>query len=101
MSWDAPHPDVTSYPLCSDRPEATRADIELFLKQCSQTQLETKLRAVQQRLGSPDERPGDLDCAQMIGHQLNNVLTIQRVNEILRQLDELEQPTDARDETDA
>jgi len=90
---------VTSYPLCSDRPNASRADIELFLKQCSLAQLETKLRAIQQRLGTPDERPGDLDCAQMIGHQINNHLTVQRVNELLRQLDEAESFPEPRDAT--
>jgi len=88
MPCDAPHPDVTAYPLCADRPNDSRADIELFLKQCTQAQLETKLRTIQLRLGSPAERPGDLDCAQLIAHQLNNLLTVQRVNEILRQLDE-------------
>ena len=90
---------MTSYPLCSDRPNASRADIELFLKQCSLAQLETKLRAIQQRLGTPDERPGDLDCAQMIGHQINNHLTVQRVNELLRQLDEAESFPEPRDAT--
>jgi len=90
---------VTSYPLCSDRPNASRADIELFLKQCSLAQLETKLRAIQQRLGTPDERPGDLDCAQMIAHQINNHLTVQRVNELLRQLDEAESFPEPRDAT--
>jgi len=65
-------------------------EIELFLKQCSRPQLETLLRTVQLRLGSPDERVGDVDCAQMIAHQINNVLTVQRVNELLRQLDETE-----------
>jgi hypothetical protein len=83
---------VTTQNPCSDRPGATRADIELLLKQSSQAQLEAKLRAIQRRLGSPDERPGDIDCAQLIVHQLNNILTVQRANELLRQLDGMENP---------
>ena len=68
--------------------------MELFLKQCSQPQLETMLRAIQLRLGSPGEHPGDLDCAQMIAHQINNLRTVERVNEILRHLDEADDPPD-------
>ena len=57
------------------------------------------LRIVQWRLGALDECPGDVYCAQMIAHQLNNVRTVQRVDEILRQLDEAENFPDARDGT--
>ncbi|HWA24589.1 MAG TPA: hypothetical protein VG734_02865 [Lacunisphaera sp.] len=73
---------------CVERPGPNRVDVELFLKQCDQPRLETLLRTVQQRLGSPAERLGDVDCAQMIVHQMNNLLTVRRVNEIMRQLDE-------------
>jgi hypothetical protein len=85
--WDVLHPDVTAPSPCSERPGARRHDIEVFLKQCSLLQLESLLRCVQGRLGSPDERIGDVDCAQMIAHQINNVLTVERVNTLLRQLD--------------
>ena len=77
----APHP-------CSDRPGITRAAIELSLKQCTLPQLEAKLRAVQLRLGTPAECLGDLECAQMIAHQINNVLTALRLTETLRRLDQ-------------
>lgn len=82
---------TTSSP-CVKRPSARRLDVELFLKQCSHPQLATLLHGVQRRLGSPDERIGDVDCAQMIVHQINNLLTVERVNTILRQLDDPDQP---------
>jgi hypothetical protein len=46
------------------------------------------LRVIQLRLGTPDERLGDMDYAQVVAHQLNNVLTAQRIEEALRRLDE-------------
>jgi hypothetical protein len=79
---------------CAERPGPNRVDVELFLKQCSQPHLETLLRTVQLRLGSPEERLGDVDCAQMIVHQMNNRLTAQRVDDIMRQLDEAGFPPD-------
>jgi len=72
-------------------------DAELFIKQCSQPQLEAMLRAIQSRLGSPEERLGDVDWAQLIGHQINNLLTVRRVSELLRQLDEDDHPPPATD----
>jgi hypothetical protein len=80
---------VTASTPFQERPGLTRAELETCLRQCSQAQLEAMLQAIQLRLGSPDERMGDVDCAQLIVHRLNNLLTIQRAEEILRELDEL------------
>ncbi len=44
---------------------------------------------VQSCLGSPDERPGDMDCVQIIAQQLNNVLTAEQAEEFIRELDRL------------
>ena len=78
---------TAQYP-CSDRPGLTRTEVELSLRSCTLPQLEARLRAVQLRLGTPDEFLGDLECAQIIAHQINNVLTAQRLTETLRRLDE-------------
>jgi hypothetical protein len=51
------------------------------------------LRVVQARLGTADERLGDLDFVQMIAHQINNVLTARRIEETLRLLDQPPDPT--------
>ena len=82
-------PDVTVPTSFPENPGLTRAELERFIHQCSQAQLEALLQAIELRLGSPDERMGDVDCAQLIVHRLNNLLTIQRAEEILRELDEL------------
>lgn len=84
---------------CVQRPGPNRVDVELFLKQCDQSRLETLLRTVQQRLGSPEERLGDVECAQLIVHQMNNRLTAQRADDIMRQLDAAGFPPDPRNET--
>lgn len=84
-----PRPDVTASIPFPERPGLTRAELEPFLRQCTQAELEALLHAIQLRLGSPEERLGDVDCAQLIVHRLNNLLTIQRAEEILRELDEL------------
>jgi hypothetical protein len=76
---------VTTLP-CTLRPNPSRAEIERSLKLCDQASLEAMLRVIQARLGTPDERLGDMDFVQMIAHQLNNVLTARRVEEALRQL---------------
>ena len=52
------------------------------------------LRVIQLRLGTPDECLGDMDYAQLIAHQLNNVLTAQRIAEALRRLDALPPETE-------
>ncbi len=78
---------MSSPPLCYEHPGASRDDIEALLKTFTRPQLEAKLRTVQLRLGSPHERPGDMDCAQLIAHQLNNVLTGEKAGEFIRDLD--------------
>jgi len=45
------------------------------------------LRVAQLRLGTPEERLGDMDFVQMVAHQLNNVLTARRIAEALLRLD--------------
>jgi hypothetical protein len=50
------------------------------------------LRTIQARLGTPDERLGDMDFVQMIAHQINNLLTARRIEEALRQLDQRPNP---------
>lgn len=74
--------------FCPDHPGATRDDIINLLKTFTRPQLEAKLRDVQLRLGTNLERPNDVDCAQLLVHQLNNARTVERAEEILRRLDE-------------
>ncbi len=74
--------------FCPDHPGLTRDDIITLLKTFTRSQLQEKLRAVQLRLGSQAERPNDVDCAQLLVHQINNVLTAERVDAMLRQLDQ-------------
>lgn len=38
--------------------------------------LEQELKEIQRRLGTPAERPGDLDRASAIGHQLTNLMCL-------------------------
>lgn len=69
-------------------------EIERSLKLCNLASLEAMLRVAQARLGTGDERLGDMDFVQLVAHQLNNVLTARRVAEALRQLDEPPGPPD-------
>lgn len=87
-SQDALHPEVAAEPSCPSHRAIPRAEIEQALKHCNQPTLEAMLRVVQLRLGTPGECLGDLDYAQMIAHQVNNLLTAQRLAEALRRLDE-------------
>lgn len=72
------------------RPGATRAEIELLLPQCSLVELQAMLQPIQRRLGSSEEIPGDVECAQRIVHQINNVLTALQAEDVLRELDALD-----------
>lgn len=47
------------------------------LKKHDQTELGVMLATIQGRLGTRDENPGDLNEAQAIAHQLNNLRTSQ------------------------
>jgi hypothetical protein len=38
--------------------------------------LEQELKEIQRRLGTPDERPGDLERASAVGHQLTNLMCL-------------------------
>jgi len=51
------------------------------LQSFSEKQLEELLRAVQRRLGTSHEGPGDFDYARTVAHELNNVLTVSRLKE--------------------
>lgn len=79
MTAELPSPNRSAIP---------RVEIESALKQCNQSTLEAMLRVIQLRLGTPAECLGDMDYAQMIAHQINNVLTVQKIEETLRRLDE-------------
>jgi len=50
-------------------------DLERYLRHSSLlAKLADDLRIVEQRLGTDDERAADLDQAQMLGHQIRNLL---------------------------
>lgn len=51
--------------------------------------LRAALRVLQLRLGTEDERPGDLDRARILGHEINNRQTGENLRRDLRQLDGL------------
>ena len=38
--------------------------------------LEQELKEIQRRLGTPAEKPGDLDRASVVGHQLTNLMCL-------------------------
>jgi hypothetical protein len=40
------------------------------------TMLERELKEIERRLGTPAERPGDLDRATAVGHQLTNQMCL-------------------------
>jgi len=44
------------------------------------------LQALQLRLGTPEEQPCDLERAQLLGHEINNRLTPQKMQDSLREL---------------
>lgn len=46
--------------------------------------LEAILRTIQLRLGTPEESHKDFDHARIVAHELNNLITIRRLNEALR-----------------
>jgi hypothetical protein len=43
---------------------------------CDASVLERELKDIQRRLGTPAERPGDLDRANAVGHQLTNLMCL-------------------------
>jgi hypothetical protein len=50
-------------------------DLERYLRHSSLlAKLADDLRILEQRLGTSEERPADLDQAQMLGHQIRNLL---------------------------
>lgn len=53
----------------------------LQLQSYSEKQLEDLLRAIQRRLGTNHEGPGDFDYARMVAHELNNALTVSRLKQ--------------------
>ena len=54
-----------------------------FLRGRDRTELEAMLRCVQTRLGTPSERAEDMENAQAIAHQLNNLRTCEGLEEDL------------------
>jgi hypothetical protein len=65
--------DLSAYfAECADR-------LALFLGQCDEARLQAMLQTVQQRLGTPAERPNDVFHARNIAHRLHNLLTAKRL----------------------
>lgn len=89
---------MTARPPPLLRPGATRAEIDAFVRQRSLAQLQAQLHVLQRRLGSPDEIPGDVECAQLLAHRINNLLTAIQTGELLRELDELDRLEKGPDE---
>lgn len=81
---------MTAHPAPFLRPGATRAEVDLLLPAYNRPQLEALLHSIQRRLGSPEEIPGDIECAQLIVHRLNNLIQAEQARELLRELDELD-----------
>jgi hypothetical protein len=53
-----------------------RNEFALWLKHLGQARLELELRTIQARLGTPAERPEDLDSVQAIGHRMRGLLSL-------------------------
>ena len=54
--------------------------------------LRLMLQALQARLGTPEEQPGDLDHVRQLGHEINNRLTAANLERDLRRLDDPSAP---------
>lgn len=76
-----PEPLETRHDCAAVVDEFSRRLPELALES-----LRAVLRALQFRLGTPEEHPCDLERAQLLGHELNNRLTPQKLRESLRRL---------------
>lgn len=59
------------------------AELEAYVRQFDERRLRLMLRAAQARLGTPFERPGDMDCVGAIAHQINNLGTIRMIDRFL------------------
>ena len=61
------------------RPAHAEEAFHRFLRGRDKTELEAMLRCVQLRLGTPAERAEDMENAQAIAHQLNNLRTCEEL----------------------
>jgi hypothetical protein len=46
--------------------------------------LEDEVRAIQARLGTPDERPGDMDRAKVVAHRLSDLMCLAVLSQDLK-----------------
>ena len=76
----------TSSEAHSDRPHGDD-DFARRLPGLGEGVLRLLLRALQERLGTPAEQPGDVERARLLGHEINNRVTVVKLNRDLAQLD--------------